>query len=237
MANNYFQFKQFTIHQEKSAMKVGTDGVLLGAWADCQKAAQILDIGTGTGLIAIMLAQRSDAIIDAVELENNAACEAELNASACKWKNRIIVCNKSIQQFAAITNKKYDLIVSNPPYFTQSQKTNNEARNFARHNDSLSVSDLFNAVDKLLAENGSFSLIIPTEALPLFLENAKSIGLTCYKKLWIWPTPEIKPKRILLSFSKQNINLKEHNLIIETTGRHRYSSEYKNLTKDFYLAF
>ena len=237
MANSHFKFKQFTIVQEKSAMKVGTDGVLLGAWTNCQHAKNILDIGTGTGLIALMLAQQSQAQIDAVEIDKNAAEEAQLNIQNSPWHNRVSVFNIPLQKFAQNKHKKYDLIVSNPPYFSKSKKAQQIARNIARHNDTLSVTDLLNGVNLLLTDNGEFNVIIPTEGHLKFIDTAKDIHLYCVKKLWVKPTPEIHPKRILLAFNKLKSNCIENTMVVESGGRHQYSAEYMELTKCFYLAF
>ena len=128
MPNDYFKFKQFTIHQDKCAMKVGTDGVLLGAWAECANAKGILDIGTGTGLIALMIAQRSNAKIDAVEIDETASKQAKENIKKSLWNDRIEILNISFQDFSKSTNEKYDLIVSNPPYFQNSLYAPDEKR-------------------------------------------------------------------------------------------------------------
>lgn len=237
MANSYFKFKQFTINQEISAMKVGTDGVLLGAWADCNRAKTILDIGTGTGLIALMLAQRCNALINAVEIDANAATEALSNFSNSKWNHRLNIFNDPFQTFALNHTSQYDLIVSNPPYFTQSQKAKNAQRTMARHNDKLSVAELFTGAHKLLSNQGLLCFIIPTDNYEEYISQALKNNLFCSKKLWIKPTPTIQEKRVLLEFSRIKSECEEQTLVIEQYGRHKYSEEYKHLTKDFYLAF
>ncbi|MDA3892928.1 MAG: methyltransferase [Salinivirgaceae bacterium] len=236
MANNYFKFKHFTIIQEKSAMKVGTDGVLLGAWADCTNTTNILDIGTGTGLIALMLAQRSGGNIDAVEINKDAAEEAKLNIESSSWSNINLHCC-SIQDFSIGRNATYDLIVSNPPYFTQSQKATTEARTYARHNDSLSPEALFNSVNNLLKKTGKFCVVIPSEDFENCCNVAASFQLYCTKKLCVKPTPSKDTKRVLLEFRKTKLKISVEVLIVEDRGRHQYSDNYKELTKDFYLAF
>jgi tRNA1Val (adenine37-N6)-methyltransferase len=237
MANSYFKFKQFTIDQEISAMKVGTDGVLLGAWADCNQAKTILDIGTGTGLIALMLAQRSNALIDAVEINTPAAKEARSNFNNSKWYKRLNIFNDTFQHFALTQTAQYDLIVSNPPYFTQSKKAQNAERTLARHNDELSIVDLLTGANNLLSQQGLLCFIIPADNYEEYLSQALLNKLFCSKKLWIKPTPEIQEKRVLLEFSHLKSECEEQTLIIEQYGRHKYSEEYKHLTKDFYLAF
>lgn len=237
MANNYFKFKQFTIIQNLAAMKVGTDGVLLGAWANCTESKKILDIGTGTGLIALMLAQRCNAIIDAIDIEENACSEAKSNVTASPWQNRINVFHTSVQDFAKQADLKYDLIVSNPPFFDNSLKAGYNERSTARHTDSLSTSELFFSVKNLLNSNGKFAVVIPTDKMQQYYSNANNNKLQCNKLLCIKPTPTKQAKRLLLEFSFNQSELEENELIVEKYGRHKYSEEYKELTKDFYLKF
>lgn len=137
MSESSFQFKEFTVFHDKCAMKVGTDGVLLGAWTECDNCKDMLDIGTGCGLIALMLAQKSAAFIDAIEIDNTAAIQAADNFKNSKWSNRLTIIHKSLQVHANSTSKKYDLIVSNPPFFENSLKTPLASRNIARHNEHL----------------------------------------------------------------------------------------------------
>src|SRR5512142_63895 len=148
MHNHFFRFKQFIIHQEHCSMKVSTDGVLLGAWVQADSASSILDIGTGTGLIAIMLAQRSGASISGVEIEPNACRQAIDNAAMCPWKDQITMVPSSFQEYAKHSSQSFDLIVTNPPFFTNSLKTPHEGRNLARHNDVLPPEELISGVDK-----------------------------------------------------------------------------------------
>jgi len=237
MKESSFQFKQFRIVQQKSAMKVGTDGVLLGAMAKGAQADYVLDIGTGTGLIAIMIAQRFPAIIDALEIDLDAANEAAENAKNCPWNSRIHIFHTSFQDYSKVCKKKYMLIVSNPPYFKNSLKSSDPTKNKARHNDSLPISALFNGVNFLLSPEGNFQIIIPAEHSIEYMEAALTHHLFCCEIVWIKPTPEKKPKRAVMSFKRIQIKTIESTLIIESEGRHQYSSEYKELTRDFYLAF
>ncbi len=156
--NNYFQFKQFLIRQEKSAMRIGTDGVLLGAWTDTSHSENILDIGTGTGLIAIMLAQRSNAKITGVEIEVQAANEAIQNGENSPWPDRIDIVHSPFQKFAAETCDKFDTIVSNPPYFTNAVKNRQDEKSLARHNHLLPFNELLQGVSKILSNDGKLSL-------------------------------------------------------------------------------
>lgn len=237
MPNNYFKFKQFTIHQDKCAMKVGTDGVLLGAWADCENANSILDIGTGTGLITLMLAQRSIAKIDAVEIDEAACVQAKENIEKSLWSDRIEIFNIPFQDFSKSTNEKYDLIVSNPPYFQNSLYAPDEKRTDARHNSNLKLDELLNGALKLLTRKGKLSIILPYLEGALFILKAAENGLYCVRQTKVLPKPDRAPKRLLLEFISEKMPLIEQELIIELNKRHEYSEAYKNLTKDFYLAF
>lgn len=229
-----FQFKQFTIQQEKCAMKVGTDGVLLGAWTTIPQKGNLLDIGCGTGLIALMLAQRSNnTIIDAIDIDKDAYLQTIANIKNSKWKNQVTAFHCSIQNF--IPKKKYALIITNPPYFINSSKAPNNSRNTARHNDQLSYSDLIYSVIKLLNPNGTFSLILPVTESIIFTELANTQKLYCTRKCNVKPSPIKDFKRVLMEFSLHQSTIKEEKIVIETEKRHQYSKEYINLTEDFYL--
>lgn len=235
MGNNFFRFKQFTIYQEKSAMKVGTDGVLLGAWTDCANVQNVLDIGTGTGLVAIMIAQRCGAKIEAVEIDQNSFVQAVENISICPWASRITAHRLPIQDYAQLTEKKYDLIISNPPFFSNSLKPKQEGKTISRHTDLLSFHDLIRAVKLLLTDNGVFSVILPyTEGLQ-FIGLCHESSLFCSRKTIVLPCPWKSPSRLLLEFCNKEQSLIEAFITIELTTRHEYSPEYINLTKDFYL--
>jgi len=230
-----FQFKHFSISQDNTAMKVGTDGVLLGAWSAATDG-NVLDIGTGTGLIAIMLAQRSKtALIDAVEVETEAYHQAKENIFACNWTNRISALHISIQKFRP--TKKYDLIISNPPFFVASTKAPNQERNTARHTDTLSFDDLIAAVNQLLHADGVFSLILPINEADLFTDLATIQQLFLNRKCIIKPNPTKPAKRVLMEFSFSKTDILFEELTIETDTRHHYTKEYISLTKEFYLKF
>lgn len=230
----HFQFKQFTVHHDRCTMKVGTDGVLLGAWANIENAQSILDIGTGSAVIALMLAQRSspETHIDAVEVEKQDAMQAEENVAASPWPKKIHIHHASIQQFAP--EKKYDAIISNPPYFINSQQPPDARRLQARHTISLSFQDLLLAVKRLLHAHGTFSIILPyTEGLH-FIELAHSYSLYCSRQ-WSFKTREEKPvERWLLEFS-YTVSLAEKGEIILYDTTNEWSPSYRELTRDFYL--
>lgn len=235
MANDHFTFKEFTIYQDKCAFKVGTDGVLLGACANSENAGEILDIGTGTGLIALMLAQRSNGQITAIEPDMGSFIQASENTARSKWSGRISVMHTDLQHFDP--GKKFDLVVSNPPYFTDSLKNPDDRKAAARHNDNLSTTELLEGVSRLLADNGLFQVIMPyAEGNVLIAESAGS-GLYCNSILKIRPLPTSEVRRLIITFSRNRIHPKESFLTIEQGRRHEFTKEYINLTKDFYLKF
>ena len=234
MSNNYFSFKQFTINQGRCAFKVGTDGVLLGACTEVTGKKKILDIGTGTGLIALMLAQRCDADIIAIEPDHNSYIEATENISRSRWKSRIALEKCSLQNYFP-DNKRFDLIVTNPPYFIDSLKNPDPAKSAARHNDTLNHSDLLSGADRLLEEEGTFQLILPYAEGNIFIAEAQEYGFYCYSILKVKPNPAAEIRRLILSFSREKCKAIEKFLIIEKGKRHDFTEEYVALVKDFYL--
>lgn len=236
MANSYFIFKQFTINQDKCPFKVGTDGVLLGACADITEKKRILDIGTGTGLIALMIAQRCDAEIFAIEPHRNSYLQAMQNVADSKFADRIRVENFTLQDFT--TDKiKFDLIVTNPPYFIDSLKNPDPAKSNARHNDSLTHEDILKGAERLLDDGGAFQLILPYDEGNIFIAEAQEYGYFCNSILKIRPMPSIEIRRLILGFSRRRTKPSESFLTIEKGKRHEYTGEYISLTKDFYLKF
>ena len=197
MSNPFFQFKQFTIRHDKCAMKVGTDGVLLGAWAGTESCNRILDIGTGTGLIALMLAQRSKAAIDAIDIEADACLQAQENAESSLFAGRINVFHSDLVDFAQASTHLYDLIVSNPPYFVDSLKCPNLQRNTARHTDTLTLEDLLQYSRKLLAPQGRIALILPYDQKDRLTDCIQTQNLFLSKEVSVIPVPDAQPKRLL----------------------------------------
>ncbi len=234
MPNPYFSFKQFTVRHDRCAMKVGTDGVLLGAWADVSAARRVLDIGTGTGLIALMIAQRcADARITAIDIDSDAVGQARENVSASPWADRIVVEQHDLNLYG--TDGRFDLIVSNPPYFNDSLKCPDAQRSAARHTDGLTFHTLIERAVALLAKDGRFAVIIPTDGMSLFLEIASGHGLHLRRRTLVRTKPGAIPKRVLLSFGlSSEIATVEDELVIELE-RHVYSEEYIALTREFYL--
>ncbi len=239
MRNSSFCFKQFVIFQDKCAMKVGTDGILLGAWANISDNSQILDIGTGTGLLALMMAQRSPSSnIDAVEIDDDAYSQAKENIENSPWGDRINIFHAPIQDFASNCSKQYDLIISNPPFFEKASKSSQKSRNLARHSDSLSQTDILQIASQLLKPNGHLAVIYPTDLADTFLNKAKGFHLFCDRKVNVKPTPKTIIKRILLELSSTLSSTEgqtQETILIVEEHKHIYTKEYINLVQDFYL--
>lgn len=234
-----FQFKEFTVHQDKTAMKVGTDAVLLGAWCNLGDFPDtMLDVGSGTGVISLMLAQRSDAMtIDAVEVDGDAYEQTVENFEQSDWGDRLFCYNASFVEFAeemSEEEEEYDIIVSNPPFYTDNYETEDLARNKARFTSSLSFEELLKGVSEILSENGRFSTIIPFKEEANFSKLAKKYNLYLNRVCRVKGNPTSEIKRSLLELSFTESSIQEEELIIETK-RHQYTDAYINLTKDFYL--
>ena len=235
MANPYFNFKQFTIYHDRCAMKVGIDGVLLGVWTNVENSNQILDIGTGTGLIALILAQRSEALIDAIDIDPNAVLQALENVEKSPWADRMKVKEMSLQNFAKSTSLSYDLIVSNPPYFINSLKAPSGNRTTARHTESLTHEEIILNAMSLLKPAGRISMILPVNEALMCEEFALSQGLYCTREVSVFPKPTAVAKRILMEFCLQPYQREVSTLVIEGNERHHYSEDFSKLAKEFYL--
>ena len=239
MANPYFQFKRFMVWHDRCAMKVGTDGVLLGAWARVRDCRRALDVGTGTGLIALMLAQRSDALIDAIDIDLSACLQARGNVADSPFADRIRVHHASLSAFHPPTEGKYDLIVSNPPYFTEtlgaSLKCPDERRSIARHGESLPLPSLMRWSEEWLEENGNLAIILPFDQRDPALEAAKAAGLYLGRETWVASREGLRPKRWLAEFSLlPPLEVSSSQLAIETEDHH-HTEAYIALVRDFYL--
>ena len=237
MPKERFQFRQFKIHQDRCLMKVGTDGVLLGAWAGVEGVKSILDIGAGTGLIALMLAQRAPAArVHGVELDEGSANQAAENASASPWSERIQIIHGSIQEYAESCSFPYDLIASNPPFFRNSLKSPDAGRNKVRHAETLPFADLLKAVAALLNPDGRFCLILPPSEARVFEEMALSFGLFATRICEVCSAPGKPPQRVLMQFERESRPLvKEPELSLYTDRSAIRSAEYDYLTREFYL--
>jgi|694.fasta_scaffold84394_1 tRNA1Val (adenine37-N6)-methyltransferase len=238
MPNDTFDFKKFSIKQDKCAMKVGTDAVLLGAWIIPNGSKNILDIGTGTGVISLMLAQKSSANILAVEIDKQSTEQAMLNVSQSNYFSQIQVENVSIQDLAQKSEKKFDLIVTNPPYFIDSYKSIESNRTIARHSDSLPFEELIDSVIKLLDVKGKFCLILPKNEAGIFRKMAEIKGLYLSKLLRIRTKPDKESeKRHLMQFEFKETEFSESTLVLEENESRNYTQAYKEFTKDYYLNF
>lgn len=235
MANPYFQFKQFTVWHDKCAMKVGTDGVLLGAWTSVEGATKILDVGTGTGLVALMLAQRSlpDAHIVALEIDEAAAGQAKENVARSAWKDRIEVVQTDFRLYDS--SAKFDIIVSNPPYFVDSLECPDRQRSAARHNHSLAYEDLLQGVARLLSDSGRFTIVIPADVADRVKLMASGCGLYAIRQLNILTKPGGESKRVLITFSFDNPKECVVEELLTEVARHQYTEEYITLTREYYL--
>lgn len=238
MPNTSFDFKQFTIKQDKCAMKVGTDAVLLGAWVLPNGSKRILDIGTGTGVIALMIAQKSQAHIDAIDIDEHAVMQATQNVLNSKFSEQVSVTKSSLQEYSKISTQKYNLIVTNPPYFEQSLKSSDEQRSHARHADVLPFEELLDGVLKLMDEKGKFCLILPTLEAVKFRALAEKRGLHLSKLLRVKSRIDKETdKRHLMQFEVKPTEFSEKTIAIELEDRHQYTEDYKDLTKDYYINF
>lgn len=229
-----FRFKQFIVKHDKCAFKIGTDGVLIGAWTEVEDANSVLDIGTGTGLIALMIAQKSNIFIDALDIDMNSYEQAKENFESSRWSYRLKCIEMAFQDYSKHTNKTYDLIVSNPPYFINSPKSNVDARSTARHMDeSLSPEDLASGVYALLNENGRFNVILPLREGNLFTAVAEKSGLFCKRLVRVYTKPDKAEKRLLMTFVKTRADVETDKLYIQN-ALGEYSKEFIALTSPFY---
>lgn len=235
-----FRFKKFEIKQDRCAMKVGTDGVLLGAWASGGK--RILDIGSGTGLLALMMAQRfAEARVVGVDIDEAACLQACENVKDSPFADRVEIKHGRIQDFGTKENgteeltSSFDAVVSNPPFFVNSMKNPDIKRSMARHTDSLSFRDLFMGVHRLMAEDGVFSTIVPKEVLEQFCSEAYMLGFYVVKKCAIKTVEKKASKRYLLAFSRSRKNGMEETVETMMDKNGNRSSWYAKITDDFYL--
>lgn len=230
MSNNYFQFKRFVVRQERCAMKVGTDGTLLGAWA--RGGQRVLDIGTGTGLIALMMAQRCpDAQVTAVDIDADAVRQARENVAESPFAERITVVEGDI---ISHFSPHFDAIVCNPPYFNDSLTCPDEQRTTARHTTTLTYRELMAAVARLLSDDGEFSVVIPFDCKARLEAEAALAGLSKTRECSIRTTPRKAPRRFLLAFRKHPVAVETTEGVLETEPGQR-SDWYHALTNDFYL--
>lgn len=238
MAKDYFEFKQFVVNQDKCAMKVGTDSVLLGGWVAAEGNLNILDIGAGTGILSLMLAQKTIGIIDAIELDEQAALQAEENFSLSTWRGRLNCYNQSLQEFARTVKKRYDLIISNPPYFSIGIRSDESNRALARHTDSLSYNELVSLSRKLLKPTGRFTVIVPNDTRRQMIRQFHSNEMWVMREARIRPKENMEFNRVLFECAlKMPAYYSIEEIIVEEKNRYRYHRSFKKYTKDYYLDF
>lgn len=238
MANNYFQFKQFTVHQERSALKVSTDSCLFGAWAASLQSmpsgqrSTILDIGSGTGLLMLMLAQKSGAVIDGIEIDEPSYQQAKENIDASLWKERLQLYHGDVKEFSF--NRKYDLIISNPPFYEGYLKSVQTNKNIAKHDEGLTLSVLLDIVNVNLSGEGSFAVLIPFQRTESFLSVAEKENFFCNHLTKVKQSPKHHYLRSMLILSRiKSDTINDEIIIKESDGL--YSTAFTFLLSDYYL--
>ncbi len=237
---NHFELKQFTIKQDRCAFKVGTDSVLLGAWAKPENAKRVLDIGTGSGILALMMAQKTnaDSFITAIDIDEGAVDQATENAVQSPWNHRIRVIHSTLQEFAPSPAQGFDFIISNPPYFNTDTRSSDPKLAQARNTLRLSFNELISGVVNLLDPEGTFSVILPVSEVKVFNHIANINGLKLNHLCRVFTRPGAQyEKRHLMEFSRKDGMTRETTITIEDGTKNNYTDEYKNLTRDFYLKF
>jgi tRNA1Val (adenine37-N6)-methyltransferase len=232
-----FKFKQFTIQQDQCAMKVGTDSVLLGAWCPIDnKPNSILDVGAGTGVLSLMLAQRIDAYqIDAIEIDENAYEQCVSNFENSPWSDRLFCFHAGLDEYVDEPEDEYDIIISNPPFYSENYKTANEKRDLARFQEAMPFEDLVEAADLLLSENGIFAVIIPYKEEERFMDLCAAVELFPIKVTRVKGAHNTPIVRSLMAFKRYELSVLEADELVIEINRHEYTDDYINLTKDFYL--
>ncbi len=232
-----FNFKQFTVQQDRCAMKIGTDGVLLGAWCPIDNNPfSVLDIGAGTGILSLMLAQRSNAEqIDALEIDEDAYEQCVENFEASPWSDRLFCFHAGLDEFVDEPEDEYDIIISNPPFYSEDFKTDNSQRDLARFQDALPFEDLVEAADLLLSENGIFAVIIPFKEEVRFIDLCAEVELFPVKVTRVRGSHNTPIVRSLLAFKRYELSVLTADELVIDISRHEYTDEYIELTKDFYL--
>jgi tRNA1Val (adenine37-N6)-methyltransferase len=236
MEESVFKFKQFSLEQGDKVMKIGTDGILLGAWVNTQNVSRVLDIGTGTGLIATMIAQRTqETLIHGVEIDDVSFVLAQRNMENCPWSDRLRVFHQAIQEYSVSPGKEYDLIVSNPPFFSGGTFSDNQNRNLVRHTVKMSHSDLLRSAYRLLSKQGRMGLILPYIEGLRFIEMAERYMFHCTRITEVKSRPEKPVERLLIELAKNNKDELKKQLLIIHENDEEFSKSYKDLTRDFYL--
>ncbi|ALI98149.1 tRNA1(Val) (adenine(37)-N6)-methyltransferase [Rufibacter tibetensis] len=237
MPNSYFQFKQFLIRQDKCAMKVCTDSCVLGAAVNVAGAKRILDIGAGTGLLSLMVAQRApEALIEAVEIDTAASEQAQENIAASPWANRIRLFPMSLQEFAQYQPAPYDIIISNPPFFQASLKSLDSAKNQAKHTETLSFTEIISFAQHFLSPDGKLHILLPTHEAKVFENEALQKGFFTNSILWLETTPQGKLLRAIHTYSRYAVSTTESTLAVREKDQ-TYTKAFQELLKEYYLIF
>lgn len=232
-----FFFKKFGMFHHRSTMRVGTDAVLFAQWVDVASSDNALDIGTGSGIIPLILAQKGVGSVDAVELDSDSYEEANLNFSISVYSDRLSVVQIDVRDYAANNEKKYDLIVSNPPFYASDVKPIKEKKVMARHVSTLSFKDLLVAAKKMMKEDARFALVLPFYESRLFIKEAESLGFYLQKEFLISPIEGKEPNRVNMQFVLNEVESVETVLFTIRNKDYSYTDEYKEFLKDFYLDF
>ncbi|MEI6574553.1 MAG: methyltransferase [Bacteroidota bacterium] len=231
-----FRFKQFSLSDEASSMKIGTDAVLLGAWTECKYASQILDVGSGCGILSLMLAQRSQAKVFAIEIDPGAAGQCHENFQNSPWPDRLELQKISVQEFCQQNELQFDLIVCNPPFFQNSLLSPDQGRNLARHNNTLGTHDLLLAVNFLGNDDISFNLILPSFQETGFVNLAKTYGLNCTRKLNVRTFDNSPFVRVLMEFQRKALPMEVSEMVLRDSYG-QYTQEYQRMTFEYHLGF
>jgi tRNA1Val (adenine37-N6)-methyltransferase len=232
-----FFFKKFGMFHHRSTMRVGTDAVLFAQWVDVMSSDNALDIGTGSGVIPLILAQKGVGSVDAVELDSDSYEEANLNFSISVYSDRLSVVQNDVRDYAANNEKKYDLIVSNPPFYASDVKPIKEKKVMARHVSTLSFKDLLVAAKKMMKEDARFALVLPFYESRLFIKEAESLGFYLQKEFLISPIEGKEPNRVNMQFVLNEVESVETVLFTIRNKDYSYTEEYKEFLKDYYLDF
>ena len=232
-----FKFKQFAVNQDRCAMKIGTDAVLLGAWCPIDNNPKsILDVGAGTGILALMLAQRTNADqIDALEIDEEAYEQCVENFENSPWADKLFCYHAALDEFVDDPEDEYDLIISNPPFYSEDFKTTDEQRDLARFQDAMPFEDLIEAADLLLSENGTFAVVIPYKEEERFIDLCAEYELYAVKATRVKGSQKTPIVRSLLAFKRYELSVLTADELVVEINRHEYTDDYINLTQDFYL--
>lgn len=234
MSESVFHFKQFSIQQTNAPLKVTTDACLFGALVECENATSVLDIGTGTGLLALMIAQRSNAAITGIEIDVQSALIAKNNFDCSPWKQRLKVIQSDINEWSKSASEKFDLIVCNPPFFTSSMKNSDQRKSMARHNDSLSLESLRKIISSHLNSSGCAYIMLPPAEMNRFEILCQENNLFANKKYFISSSPEKIPYLNIFSFSFQQIKIHEETVFVYNSPEN-YSAQFRELLSGYYL--